>query len=71
MTGNKHLEFGSKIKRFRVQNTEDQFKWNSLDEMTDYGNCYFQLFLPDKGVHESSMSINSHVFYLILTHFFL
>ena len=65
------LEFGSQVKRFRVQNTEGQLRWNSLDEMTDYGSCHFYIFLPDKGVHKWSRPINYHAFCGILTHSFL
>ena len=36
------------MKRFKVMNTEDQFKWLLPEEMAEYMNDHFQTFLPEK-----------------------
>lgn len=37
-----------KVQSVKVQSTEDQSKWHLPDEMTEYVNSHFQVFLPDK-----------------------
>ena len=46
------------MKRFKVMNTEDQFKWLLPEEMSEYVNDHFQTFLPEKGVHDSILMEN-------------
>ena len=43
------------MKRFKVMSTEDQFKWLLPEKMTEYVNDHFQTFLPEKGVHDSTL----------------
>ena len=51
-------------KRFKVMSTEDQFIWLLPEEMAEYVNGNFQIFLPEKGVYDSILvenPISSHV----------
>ena len=43
------------VKLFKVMSNEDQFQWLLPEEMTEYVNGHFQRFLPEKGVHDSTL----------------
>ena len=46
------------MKRFKVMSTEDQFKWLLPEKIAEYVNDHFQIFLPEKGVHDSILMEN-------------